>query len=139
MVNKKLRKKIADAGYENSIVYDDPSFDNSIIGVDVNGKTVYLYPLMALEYVEDDFEYTKNEYEGNLDDYTSDTLLEAYEFIDYNTVRATPYMGSLAPVIIDYNPETQTWYNLINGEDYNIEDIDFDINVVELKNYSDQL
>lgn len=139
MVNKQLRKKIADAGYENSIVYDDPSFDNSIIGVDVNGKTVYLYPLMALEYVEDDFEYAKHEYEGNLDDYTSDTLLEAYEFIDYNTIRATPYMGPLAPVIIDYNPETETWYNLINGEDYNIEDIDFDINVVELKNYSDQL
>ena len=51
MVNKELRKKIADVGYENSIVYDDPSFDNSIIGVDVNGKTVYLYPLMALEYI----------------------------------------------------------------------------------------
>ena len=48
-------------------------------------------------------------------------------------------MGPLAPVIIDYNQETETWYNLINGEDYNIEDIDFDINVVELKNYSDQL
>ena len=94
---------------------------------------------MALEYVEDDFEYAKNEYEGNLDDYTSDTLLEAYESIDYNTVLATPYMGSLAPVLIDYNPETETWYNLINGEDYNIEDIDLDINVAELKNYSEQL
>lgn len=132
MVNEELRKKIADAGYENSIVYDDPSFDNSIVGVDVNGKTVYLYPLMAIEFVEDDGINEES-------DLYSDAIGEAYEFIDFNTVRATPYMGGLAPVIIDYNPETETWYNLVNGEDYNIEDIDFDIKLNELETYKEQM
>ena len=54
MVNEELRQKIADAGFTNSIVYDEPSFDNSIIGVDDNGKVVYSVELMMNEFVRDD-------------------------------------------------------------------------------------
>ena len=54
MVNEELRQKIADAGFTNSIVYDEPSFDNSIIGVYDNGKVVYSVELMMNEFVRDD-------------------------------------------------------------------------------------
>ena len=54
MVNEELRQKIADAGFTNSIVYDEPSFDNSIIGVDDNGKVVYSVELMMTEFVRED-------------------------------------------------------------------------------------
>ena len=54
MVNEELRQKIAAAGFTNSIVYDEPSFDNSIIGVDDNGKVVYSVELMMNEFVRDD-------------------------------------------------------------------------------------
>lgn len=43
MVLEDVRKQIADAGYENSLFYDAPSFDGSIIGVNENGKVVYDY------------------------------------------------------------------------------------------------
>ena len=35
-------------------MYDEPSFDNSIIGVDDNGKVVYSVELMMNEFVRDD-------------------------------------------------------------------------------------
>ena len=54
MINEELRQKIADAGFTNSIVYDEPSFDNSIIGVDDNGKVVYSVELMMTEFVRED-------------------------------------------------------------------------------------
>lgn len=42
MLNEELRKKInEDEGYETSLFYTDQSYDNSVIGVDVNGKIVY--------------------------------------------------------------------------------------------------
>lgn len=119
-----IRKQIADAGYESSIVYDNPSFDGAIIGVDINDKTVYEYSLMADEYVNAEF---PGIYESeNSDDYY-DALEQAYEWIDYNTVRATPYMGPLAPVIIAWNPEDEKWFNMITSEDYDINDIVYDV------------
>ena len=128
--HSEIRKQIADAGYEDSIVYDNPSFDGAIIGVDINDKTVYEYSLMADEYVMTEF---PDIYEsGSSDDYY-DALEQAYEWIDYNTIRATPYMGPLAPVIIAWNPEEEKWYNMITSEDYDINDIVYDVQKEALK------
>lgn len=127
MLNEELRKKISDDGYENSVVYDAPYFDDSIVGIDSNGKTVYVYELMADEYVNDEFHSLESS-----DDYF-DALSDAYQWIDYNTIRATPHMGPLAPIIISYNPEEEKWINLISLEEYDINDIRYDINKQILK------
>lgn len=95
--------------FPDSYLYDNPSFDNSIIGITDSGRVVYDYDMMAQEFVEDDKEYSIKQYMDALPDNERDSvteeqimddlLMEAYEFIDYNTIRATPYMGSRAPMV----------------------------------------
>lgn len=83
MINKKFREQIANE-FEDSIILDNPSFDNSIIGFTDNGNLVYDYNRMVAEFSE----------ENGVTDF------EAIEFIDYNTIRAIPYMGEQKPIII---------------------------------------
>ena len=83
MINKKFRERIANE-LEDSIILDNPSFDNSIIGFTDNGNLVYDYNRMVVEFAE----------ENGVTDF------EAIEFIDYNTIRAIPYMGDQKPIII---------------------------------------
>lgn len=122
MVNEKLREEIAKQGYENSIVYDTPSFDDSIVGVTDTGKVAYSYELMVEEYVRDD---NPNYKELPSDEYY-DRCTEAIEFIDYNTVRGTPYMASYGttPVIIAFNPDTEKYYDMVSGDEFDLDAID---------------
>lgn len=69
---------------EGAIILDNSAFDNSIIGVTLDGRLIYDYDKMIEELIEDD-------------DMSFD---EAMEWIDYNTIRALPYAGSGAPIII---------------------------------------
>ena len=79
------REKLVDIGYENSIVYQNPDFDNAIIGVDeISNSVIYDYEMMVGELMEKD----------NMSE------LQAVEFIDYNTIRATPYMPQPRPIIL---------------------------------------
>ena len=79
------REKLVDMGYEDSIVYQNPDFDNAIIGIDeINGSVIYDYEMMVGELMEKD----------NMSE------LQAIEFIDYNTIRATSYMPQPRPIIL---------------------------------------
>ena len=69
---------------EGAIILDNSAFDNSIIGVTLDGRLIYDYDKMIEELIEDD---------GMCFD-------EAMEWIDYNTIRALPYAGSGVPIII---------------------------------------
>lgn len=87
--NKKImsnnRELLVELGLEDSIVFENPDYDSAIIGYDVNSsRIVYDYEKMIEHLMETD----GMEYE------------EAMEFIDYNTVRACPYMGEQAPIIL---------------------------------------
>lgn len=142
MVNEELRQKIADAGFTNSIVYDEPSFDNSIIGVDDNGKVVYSVELMMNEFVRDDEGDKYDNFESLSEEEQTeyiDKRVEALEFIEYNTVRATPYMATygITPVIIDYNPAEDCYYDKVSGENYDLRkmDLKFDENYEEFLEY----
>ena len=142
MVNEELRQKIADAGFTNSIVYDEPSFDNSIIGVDDNGKVVYSVELMMNEFVRDDEGDKYDDFESLSEEEQTeyiDKRVEALEFIEYNTVRATPYMATygITPVIIDYNPAEACYYDKVSGENYDLRkmDLKFDENYEEFLEY----
>lgn len=66
-------------------VFSNPSFNNSIIGISYDNRVIYDYDLMIEDLMEEesiDFE-------------------DALEFIEYNTLRALPYMGDNAPIILD--------------------------------------
>lgn len=71
-------------GCGDAMVFVNPDFDDAIIGTTDDGRAVYSYSRMVECLVRDD---------GMTED-------EAAEFIDYNTLRAIPYMGEKAPVIV---------------------------------------
>jgi len=66
------------------IIFENPDYSNAFLGVSNDYKAVYDYNKMieCLES-EDGMDYE-----------------EAAEFIDYNTIRALPYMGPNAPIIV---------------------------------------
>lgn len=79
-INKYVRLELC----EDAIVFNNPSFDNSIIGTTIDGQAVYDYDKMVIELMEDE----------NISEQ------EAIDWIDYNTIRALPYAGEMRPVII---------------------------------------
>lgn len=78
------RELLCDMGYEDAVVFENPDFDAAIIGVTTEGCAVYDYDRMVSSLVEED----------DMEE------LEAMEFIDYNTLRALPYAGEMAPVVV---------------------------------------
>lgn len=81
---EEVRESLLSEGYEDSILLENPSFSSAIVG-EIEGHVVYSYDLM----VEHLAEQYKDE---GLSEEEAET--EAREWIDYNTVRAIPYMKS---------------------------------------------
>ena len=82
---EKNRKLLQELGYEDSVIFIDPDYDDAIIGVSVvDDRVIYDYEKMVQCLVEHD----------------GMTEEDAMEFIDYNTVRAIPYMTN-APIILN--------------------------------------
>lgn len=81
-VNLQLRDELP----EDAIVFDNMSYDGSIIGVTTDDRVVYSYDKMVEELMQDE--------EWSYED--------AVEWIDYNTIKALPYAGENAPIIM-YN------------------------------------
>lgn len=79
-VNLELRSELP----EEAIVFDNMSYDNSIVGVTTDGRVVYDYDKMIEELMQDE--------EWSYED--------AVEWIEYNTVRSLPYGGPGAPIIM---------------------------------------
>lgn len=78
----KAEEKLIYAGFENTkhlIGYDD-----ALVGVSHDGRAIYDYNLMI------DWLMSKENWSDD----------EAVEWIEYNTIRALPYMGEGAPIIM---------------------------------------
>lgn len=81
----KNRDILVERGYEEAIVFEGPDYDSAIIGVDAcSDRVVYDFDLMVEFLMDTD----------------SMTYEEAVEFIEYNTIRACPYIGESAPVVL---------------------------------------
>ena len=79
-VNLQLRAELP----EDAIVFDSMSYDGSIVGVTTDDRVVYDYDKMVEELMEDEgWSYE-----------------DATEWINYNTIRALPYLGENAPIIM---------------------------------------
>ena len=79
-INEYVRSEL----YEDTIVFNSPSFDNSIIGITTDGQAVYDYEKMVEELMHDE----------------DISEQEAIDWIEYNTIRAIPYAGEMRPVIM---------------------------------------
>lgn len=78
------RDTLVELGFEDAIVFDNPSYDDAIIGTSHDDRVVYSFEKMVECLMKDD----GMSYE------------EAVEFIEYNTLRAIPYFGPNAPIVL---------------------------------------
>lgn len=77
-------EKLLNNDYEDVKYLTDYSYDDALIGVTNNNRAVYDFDKMVEWLVEKE----KLTYE------------EAIEWIEYNTIRALPYFGENAPIIM---------------------------------------
>ena len=76
-------------GYEGSVILRNYDYETAVIGVDTEGRVVYSFEKMV-KYLIDNEKMTEE---------------EAIERIEYNTIRALPYMGNKAPIIVKELPK----------------------------------
>lgn len=75
-------ERVLDAGYEDVVLLLD--YDDALIGVTTDNRAVYNFEKMV-DWLVDNDGFTRD---------------EAVEWIEYNTIRALPYAGPEAPIII---------------------------------------
>ena len=81
MTNREL---LVEYGYEDLVVFDNPDYDEAIIGVSHDDRVIYDYDkmiecLMVVERMTEE---------------------EAADFISYNTIRSIPYTGDCPPIVM---------------------------------------
>lgn len=77
-------EKLLDAGYEDIMIFSDYSYDSALIGVSEDERAIYDYEMMVEWLIQTEgFSYE-----------------DAVEWIEYNTIRALPYAGDRAPIIM---------------------------------------
>ena len=83
---KELKDLLNELGYTGTVVLENPSYLNAIIGITDEGALCYSYEKMIGCLMEED----KMSQE------------DATEFIDYNTIRALPYASSMGvrPIVV---------------------------------------
>ena len=77
-------ERLADLGYEGVVVFENYAYDDALIGVTEDNRAVYDFDKMV------DWLCYKEGF----------TVTEAIEWIEYNTIRALPYAGEDAPIIM---------------------------------------
>ena len=95
LIDRELRDFIAELAGDDVIVFDNPSFDHSIIGLSEDDRVIYSWEKMVAELMNDD----NMSYE------------DAVEFISYNTLRMAPYIGERHPITLMYSVDdlTEGW------------------------------
>lgn len=77
-------ERLSDNGYEDVVIFSNPGYDDALIGVTEDNRAVYDFAAMVDWLIQHDgFSFD-----------------EAVEWIEYNTVRALPYAGESAPIIL---------------------------------------
>lgn len=100
MIKQNLRDAISQV-CEDALVFDNPSFDDSIIGVSTSGSVIYSYAKMVNEFMRDE----------------NCSEQDAIDFIDYNTIRSLPYFASRGtiPTVMD-DMDAEILDNLLTDE-----------------------
>ena len=77
-------ERLLEYGYEDIKYLVNESYDDALIGVSEDGRAIYDFGLMI--------EWLINKYGWSVE--------ESVEWIEYNTIRALPYFGEGAPIIM---------------------------------------
>ena len=77
-------ERLIEYGYEDVKYLVNESYDDALIGVSEDGRAIYDYDKMV-DWLVDKYNWTDE---------------EAVEWIEYNTIRALPYFGEGAPIIM---------------------------------------
>ena len=77
-------ERLLNAGYDGIKYLTNYSYDDALIGVSNDGRAVYDYNLM-IDWLMSELGWSDN---------------EAIEWIEFNTIRALPYMGKGAPIVM---------------------------------------
>lgn len=85
MTLEELKQNLVERGYEDAIVLERPDYVDAVVGTSSDGRVIYDYEKM-LDYL---VEHEGMRYE------------EAADFLSYDTMRALPYMGEKAPIILE--------------------------------------
>lgn len=84
MDNEKINEIVTELGYEEVLLFEKYDYADALIGISADGRAVYSYEKMINFLIKkENFSYE-----------------DAVEWIDYNTLRALPYFGDKAPVIV---------------------------------------
>lgn len=83
-MNQKIRDALCEMGHEEAVVFDGPDYDEAIVGVTDEGLVVYDFDKMVEILVDRD----------GMEE------IEAIEFIEYNSIRALPYVEN-APIVMN--------------------------------------
>lgn len=78
------REILEDLDYENLVVFDNPDYDDAIIGVSHDDRVIYDYDKMIKHLVENE----------NM------TVEDAEDFISYDTIRSLSYRSEDAPIVM---------------------------------------
>ena len=78
-----LKERIVDAGYEDVLLFKN--YVSAFVGISEDNRAIYNYDLMV-EYLLIEEQY--------------ESIEEAIEWIEYNTIRSLPYAGEGAPIIM---------------------------------------
>ena len=78
------RERLLDNGYEYVMCFENESYDTALVGVSEDGRAIYDYELMV-EYLMDKYDWSEE---------------ESIDWVEYNTLRALPYMGEHAPIVM---------------------------------------
>lgn len=79
-INYNIREQLP----SDAIVFDNHAYDNSIIGITLDGRAIYDFDKMVKELMEDE------KWEE----------IDAVEWITYNTMRSLPYAGDKRPLVV---------------------------------------
>ena len=94
------RDTLVELGYEDAIVFDNPSYEDAIIGTSHDDRVVYSFEKMVECLMKED----------------SMSYDDAVDFIEYNTLRAIPYFGERAPIVL-MNEEQLAFGDEVDGEE----------------------
>lgn len=84
--NMTTKELLLDAGYDEVIIIlENYSYDSALIGVSDDNRAIYDFDKMVEWIIK------VEEFEDEI---------EAIEWIEYNTIRALPYIGENAPIIM---------------------------------------
>lgn len=82
-------ERLLEYGYEDVKYLVNESYDDALIGVSEDGRAIYDYEKMV-KWLMDKYNWSDE---------------EAVDWVEYNTIRAIPYFGEGAPIIMHPLPK----------------------------------